>query len=388
MKVLHVITGLNVGGAEMLLCRAVAALQQRGIESEVVCLGPTGPLAEKLAEQKIPLHCLGMQGLASLPSAIWKLRRLLKASAPDAVHTWMYHADLVGGIAAKLAGGIPVTWSIHHAAIGKADLKRSTYWIVKALAILSRWLPRRIISCSRSAGFAHADVGYRGDRMQIVPNGVDTGSYQPDASAGEAIRVSLGIPSSAQVVGIAGRFHPLKNYPLFFESAIRLQQVMPDVHFIACGKDVTAANPEIETLLKGAPDRSKFHLLGMRADLPALYNAMDLFTLTSKSEAFPLTLGEAMACGLPCVSTDVGDCRVLVGKCGAVVPPGEVVSMAGAWKSLLQLPKEEFAALGQVARERVVEHFSISTMLDAYTSIYREISAPKTPVSPVPCPVP
>jgi glycosyltransferase involved in cell wall biosynthesis len=365
MKIVHVITGLQTGGAEMLLARVAPLQQARGHSVEVVCLTQEGPQSAKLATAGISVSHLNARGPWGLWQAYRRLRQYLREQRPDVVHTWLYHADLIGGLAAR-ACGVPVVWALHHAGVARHELKLSTYLIVRWLARLSRRLPQRILSCSQLGLEAHAALGYARHKLSFLPNGTDCQHFQPHPGLGERLREKIGIPASALVVGIAARYHSVKDYPNFFAAAVELQQTHPQIHFLACGQGVEPSSPEIQ--VQRLPQN--LHLLGAQQDLPAFYSALDIFTLSSRTEAFPLTLGEAMACERPCVSPAVGDAASLLSDTGKLCPPQDPVALAAAWRSLLELSSEQRSALGKRARQRIVEHFSMEQLLDGYEAAY------------------
>lgn len=376
IKLTHVITALNVGGAEVMLCRLLEKIDRSRFDCSVICLGPRGVLSERIERAGIPLTTLGMRGPLSLLSGLWKMTRLFRREKPDAVHTWMYHGDFMGGLAAKLGGNPPVAWAIHHTTHAKGGIKWTTRALTWLLARLSHWVPRHIFCCSHATQREHERIGYRGDNMEVIVNGADLEVCQPSAEARAKFRAELNIPGTAPVIGAAGRFHPQKDYPNFFEAALLLQQIRPDVHFVLCGKGLTADNPEIAPYLARSPHPERFHLLGLRGDMPSVYPALDLFALAAAfGEGWPLTIGEALACGVPCVATDLGDCKDLIGDCGEAVPCKDPAALSAAWARLLALSPAETSTLKQRCRQRIVDHFNIDDVIRQYETAYEKLAA-------------
>ena len=376
IKLTHVITALNVGGAEVMLCRMLEKMDRSRFDCSVICLGPRGVLSERIERAGIPLTTLGMRGPFSLLRGLWKMTRLFRREKPGAVHTWMYHGDFMGGLAAKLGGDPPVAWSIHHTTHAKGGIKWTTRALTWLLARLSHWIPRHIFCCSHATQREHVRIGYRGDNMEVIFNGADLEVCQPSHEARTKLRAELGIPDNTPLIGAAGRFHPQKDYPNFFEAALLLQETRSDVHFVLCGKGLSADNPEIAPYLSRSPHPGHFHLLGLRGDMPSVYPALDLFALAAAfGEGWPLTLGEALACGVPCVSTDLGDCRDLIGDCGEAVPAKDPAALAAAWLRVLSLSSEETAALKTRCRQRVVDHFNIDDVIRQYEAAYTRLAS-------------
>jgi glycosyltransferase involved in cell wall biosynthesis len=290
----------------------------------------------------------------------------------------MYHADFLGALAAQLAGNPPVVWNLRVTLADIHELKPATRLVVRANAWLSHSVPKRIVCCAEAARDHHAAIGYDQARMTVIPNGFDLGSFAPDLAARTRLRTSLGLPPETLLVGMAARFHPQKDHLNFIQAAALLHAEMPEVRFVLWGKDVDARNARLSGWVDEAGLHEVVHMLGLRPDAAELTAALDLATLTSAyGEAFPRVLGEAMACGVPCVSTDVGDASAILGETGRVVPARNPQALAQAWGMLLRLPPAERQALGAAGRKRVETSFRVEKMAAAYAGMYRDIIAAK-----------
>jgi glycosyltransferase involved in cell wall biosynthesis len=210
--------------------------------------------------------------------------------------------------------------------------------------------------------------------MTVIRYGFDPGAFRPDAAAGRALRRQLAVPEEAPVVGIAGRFDVFKDYPTFFAAAAALRRRLPGAFFLACGEGVTESNAELLALVREPGLRERCRLLGRFSEMPKFYAALDVATLTSVSEGFPNVVGEAMACGRPCVVTDVGDCADMVGETGLAVPARRPEALAEGWEKLLSLPAPERARLGAAARARVETEFSLPRMAGLYGRLYESLA--------------
>ena len=229
----------------------------------------------------------------------------------------MYHADLIGGMAAKLAGGIPVTWGIRHCNLSREDNRWLTLQTVKACARMSGWLPVKIICNSEASRKAHVAVGYANEKMLVIHNGSDLATFKPDPAAREVIRKELEIPKDAPLIGLVGRFDPQKDHRTFVQAAALLLRERPDVHFLLCGDDVTWDNRQLARWIREAGISDRCHLLGHRDDVPRIMAALDIAASSSVGESFANVIVEAMSCGVPCVVTDVGDSALIVdGRAG------------------------------------------------------------------------
>lgn len=374
-KILHIITDLNTGGAEMMLYKLLSGMDREAVEVEVISLLDIGSIGRKIQGLGVQVRALGMRRGGPDPLGILRLARRLRKDPPCCIQTWMYHSDLIGGLAAKLAGGIPVIWGIRHSNLDPQSTKRTTLWTAKACARLSRWLPVKIVCCSEASLQAHTELGYTEDRMVVIPNGFDLAAFRPDPKARLAVRRELGIPAEAQLIGLVGRFHPQKDHHNFICAAGYLHACLPDVHFLLCGDGVAWENPDLAEWIKEAGLISWFHLLGRREDIPHLSASLDIATSSSTSEGFPNVIGEAMACGVPCVVTDVGDSALIVGETGRVVPPGNPRALAEGWRELLEIVPEGRNQLGVAARRRIEGQYNLSSIVDRYLGLYEEVIA-------------
>ena len=374
LHILHIITGTQVGGAEVMLCRVLEQMDRSRFRASVICLGPRGPMADRMEASGFALTILNLGGPATFPGGLLRLVKHLRAQRPAVVQTWLYHADFLGGLASVFAGRPPVMWSIHHTSHAAGGVKRSTRAIMWMLARMSGWLPARILCCAHASAAEHARHGYCARKMEVIPNGADIDAFAPDAVAAAAARNEFGIPQDALVAGTAGRFHPLKDYPNFFAAVLEMQAQRPEMHFIACGAGVTAENPEIAPWLARSSRPERIHLPGMRSDIAKIYPAMDVYLLSSESEGWPLGLSEAMACGVPAAATDVGDARDILGNAGVIVPVKNPQALAAGALQILALPPEERQALRREARDSITGRFSLEGIVRRYESAWAELS--------------
>jgi len=371
MRITFIITGLDTGGAEMTLYRLLSRLSPT-FQPQVISLSTIGEVGVRIKELGVPVKALGMRPGMPNPMAIFRLAGILKTSQPDLVHTWMYHADLLGGLAARIAGVPAVTWGIHHSNLSPKQNKRATLLVVKICAWLSRHIPDRILCCSELARDIHMEIGYPADKFTVIPNGIDLAQYLPDASARDSVRKELGLSPETLLIGIVARFDSQKNHEGFIRAAGLLHAQRADVHFLLAGREMDENNADVGRWMKAAGVNGVCHLLGQRDDVPRIMASLDLATSSSWGEAFPNVVAEAMACGIPCVVTDVGDSAHIVGDTGKVVQPGDNALLADAWNSLLQLPAGERTALGMRARERVAMNFELGAVVKRYQSLYEK----------------
>jgi glycosyltransferase involved in cell wall biosynthesis len=328
VRVVHIINSLTFGGAEAMLCNLLTRTDRDRFEPHVISLIDDLKLAAPILNADIPLEVMGMRPGIPGPSGPVKLVRHLRRLRPDVVQTWMDHSNLIGGVAARAVPGTKVVWGIHHSHHVRGLTKRSTLLTVWACGKLSSRVPSRIVCCSQHARKLYTADGFAADRMMVIPNGFNTELFHPDADARLQIRRELGIDSKAIIIGLVARFDPLKDHANFITAAGLLNKEFPDVHFLMCGDGVDKNNVTLMGQIAALGIGARCHLLGQRPDVARIHASLDIATSSSISEAFPLAVGEAMACGVPCVATDVGDSRMMIGDTGRVVPASQSPALA------------------------------------------------------------
>jgi glycosyltransferase involved in cell wall biosynthesis len=374
MKILHLITDLDTGGAETMLLRLLSRIDREAFEIEVGSLTSVGSIGKQIETLGIPVWSLGMRRGIPGPGALYRFYRRLQDHSPELIQTWMYHADLLGALGAP--AHIPLVWGVHNTVLELGASKRLTRWTARMCARLSKSKPARIVCCSEASRRVHAALGYDNSKMLVIPNGFDLERFRPDPDARYALRQELGLERDSLLIGLAARFDPVKGHRDFIQAASFFRKSSDlDVHFALCGKDVDWSNRELADWIETAGLKQRFHLLGPREDMPRFFAALDLSVSSSTSEAFPLAVGEAMACGIPCAVTNVGDSALIVGDTGRVVPSSDAQAMANAWRGLLELPAEERMKRGLAARARIAERYELGHITARYLELYREIVA-------------
>jgi glycosyltransferase involved in cell wall biosynthesis len=373
IKIVHIINSFEFGGAEAMLCNLLLRTDRDRFEPSVVALIDNLSVAGPVLDAGIPVAVMGMRPGVPDPRGVARLARHLRRLRPAVVQTWMDHSNLIGGLASRMAIRAPVVWGVHHSDHVRALTKRTTLITVGACARLSHRLPTRIVFCSEHARTLYGQRGFAAGKMQVIPNGFDTNRFRPDLAARAEMRRELKIDDATPLIGLVARYDPFKDHANFLRSAALLAKARPDAQFLLCGSNVDRQNKVLANLVDTLGLTVKCHLLGPRRDVPRVLAALDILASSSVSEAFPLTVGEAMACGVPCVATDVGDSALIVGATGRIVPPGEPQRMADAWNDLLTLMPGARGDLGTAARQRVCELFDLDAVTRRYEALYQSL---------------
>jgi glycosyltransferase involved in cell wall biosynthesis len=371
MKILHVITGLNDGGAEGVLYRLCK--HDNRCQHIIISMMDEGKFGPLLKDIGIEVHCLNMpQGRLSI-SGLWRLLKLIFNNKPDVVQTWMCHADLIGGLVARFAGIRHVFWNVRHTTLELGKSKRSTIWVVKACTFISGWVPRKIVYCAHKAKAAHEAIGYKKGKAEIIANGFDFTQFSIDSFSRAAFRSELGLNNDISLIGMVARYHSDKDHINLIKALCLVKKANYNFKLVLIGRDLNAKN---QTLLNHIRDNQLMKnviLLGQRTDIPTVMNGLDLHILSSIGEAFPNVVAEAMACGTPCVVTNVGDAALIVGESGWIVPPKEPQSLANSIMQAFQekqINQQAWLLRKEACRSRIVDNFSMEKMIKGYRRVW------------------
>lgn len=370
MKVTHVIVGLNIGGAELMLLRLCESSNFfTNDEHHVVSLTDLGDVGALLLSRGITVDALGMRGAWDVVRIFAKLVGHFRRNRPDIVQTWMYHSDLLGGLAARWVGIKTVIWGIRTTDVSRGGGK-ATIVVRKLCALLSTIVPSVIVCAADASRKTHIAAGYCPKKMIVVPNGFDLAQLAATPEQGQSIRSVHGIGADDLVIGSLGRFNEVKDHPNFIRAAGLVARQIPHVKFLMVGRDVDSANSVLMAEIEATGSTERFILLGERNDVAACFKAMDIFCLHSFTEGFPNVLGEAMGVALPCVTTDAGDAAYLLADAGFVVPVQDPEALAVALIKMANATYDERSLMGQRAYTRIVENFTMRCTQHKFKEIY------------------
>jgi glycosyltransferase involved in cell wall biosynthesis len=374
LKVLYVISDLSIGGAEMALYKLLEVTDRERFEPIVISLIDQGSLREPIEALGIAVYSTRMKAGRPSPLGLWRLIKLIRRIKPDLILGWMYHSCLAAQLAKTFsAPRVPVVWSIHYSISSLATEKSLTAAVIRICGLLSR-LPAKIVHVSRAGQTQHEPLGYHNENSCVIPNGIDVQEFVPSPEARRSVRAELGIPQDSLLIGVIGRYHPVKDHANFLKAAGLISEAHPETHFVLIGRGVDNANEALSKLIHQLGLAERTHLLGERRDTSRLAAALDIFSLSSSyGESCPNVIGEAMACGVPCVVTDIGDAVWILGETGQVIPPRDAHALAAAWKDMIELGSENRRALGLLARSRVADHFPIQAVMARYEDLYEAV---------------
>ncbi len=373
MKVFHIITGLEQGGAEMVLYQLIKATRET-IQHEVVALGGEGYYGPRLRACGVLVHHLEMRRGRISWVGLWRLYTLLTASKADIMQTWMYHANLLGGLVARLAGVRAVVWSVHNLNLDQHLVRLPTRIIGYVSGWLSPILQNAIVYVGDNAARFHHRIGYRSAKARVISNGVDVRAFRVMADKGRLLREELGISPDDFLLGFVARWDKYKDHRNLFAALSRLNK--DHWRCILVGPEMDENNRELMAALSDHDLPDKIILAGARDDIPVVMNALDLHILSSVGEGFGNVTAEAMACGTPCVTTDVGSGAAIVGDTGWVVPAASPSALAQAIQAgRAAIENVGKSSLGPACRKRIEDHFSLEAMAESYVGLWKSVIA-------------
>lgn len=371
INIAHVIISLDVGGAEGMLERlAKESAKNPSIKQSIITLKKSGVIGKRLTNiRNIDVISLDMSSIFVAPVTIFKLRKIFKIKNPDIVYTWMYHSDLIGGLAAYFSGIKNIVWGIRGTKIPQRSFS-TTSALIKICSLLSFYIPKSIVCCAEAARLAHIDIGYCPKKMIVIPNGYDLSLYNDDPNLKEKVRNDLNISEETLLVGVVGRFDPLKDFDNFVQAASLVCKTHHNVKFIMVGRGLDKNNAQLNNWIQNTSFKDRFILIG-EANPYNFYAAMDIFCLSSKAEGFPNVVAESMAMGVPCVVTNVGDAAKIVRNSGKVVEPMNANALYKGLISMLDMDYSHRKSLGDNAKAIIKKEYDIKIVMEKFLKLVK-----------------
>ena len=367
VKTLHIITQLAHGGAERQLTN-VASMSPD--ESAIFSIKKPSQIATELQEVRVPVYSGNARNSTS-PKWVLRLRKVIGEVEPDVIMGWMYHGNLAASFARIIGNQIPILWNVRHSIHNLALEKPTTRIAIRS----GRWLrrtPERIVYNSNVAAEQHEEFGFPADKRIVIANGFNLGRFRPDTSLRVLRRAELGIPKDRMLLGMLGRVHPMKNHFGWVQAFQEVRRKYESVHCVIAGTGVAKRNGRVAEAVREAKLENAVTLLPQTHLPEHLYPALDLLVMPSSwGEGFPNVVGEAMACAVPALVTDVGDAASVVGNTGFVAADGSPAELTRCTLEALALGPEGLASYGQRARERMHECYGIDSISRQYLSVLR-----------------
>lgn len=372
---MHVITGLQRGGAEGAMFRLCKALKPPPQQC-VVSLNGVGQFGAELAETGISVYDLKCTSYLRSASAIYKLRKIIRKWQPSVIQTWMYHADLLAGLASAGSSGPPVVWGLRSNGIAAENVKFGTRVVMRLCTALSDLLPSAIVSCSKEAIRTHSAAGYPNSRMHFIPNGFDQSVIHRRPDAARRLKEELSLKQKTILIGMVARWDPLKDHATLFAAINTILAEKADVHLVLVGRGIHSENSALMRIVERLGEfSSRVHLLGLRNDVCEIMSALDIHVLSSLSEAFPNVLAEAMLCGTPCVSTICGDSKEIIGETGWLCKAEDPSALRDCLTQALKAigNDEHWRNRQEGCRDRIATRYSIEDMMRAYLRVWNHV---------------
>ncbi|MGH8112226.1 MAG: glycosyltransferase [Rhodanobacteraceae bacterium] len=373
-RIVFLARSLRQGGAERQLVALASGLHRHGWPVTVVCCYGGGIFEAELRNAGVPLVDLHKRGRWDVVGFLWRLLRALRASNADLVHGYMPLGNLLALLARAARPGTRVVWGVRSSTIDRGHrdwLSRLTFRMTCRAARLAHG----IIANSNAGVAYHVAHGYPHARMRVIPNGIDVSRFRFDAGGRERLRREWGVPDGCILVGLVGRIDRMKDHPTFLKAAAALAPHDRKWRFVCVG----GGQPEFVAATRRAASRlgldPRLRWAGPRSDMAAVYSALDIAVSSSSGEGFSNVIAEAMACGRPCVVTDVGDSARIVGPCGSVVAAGDPAALAAAIERIGTSLAEpgRAAELDAMARARIVDTYSLEALLRNSEAAFRAL---------------
>jgi glycosyltransferase involved in cell wall biosynthesis len=362
LRIVFLIRSLGYGGAERQMVVLACALRQRGHRVSVLTFYSGGALEPELRAAHVRVRSLEKRGRWDVAGFAARLHRALREEQPNVLHSYLVVPNIIAVAARPLFRGVRIVWGER-----ASNMDLSHYdWLSRFSSGLARTLsrvPDLLILNSRAGLEYAASRGYPRAKMTVIPNGIDTDRFVPDASARRRVRDEWGVAPNERLIGLVGRLDPVKDHETFLRAAARLAETRDDVRFVCVGDGDAHYARAMRELAHDLGIGTRVNWVAGRSDMPAVYNALDIVCLSSASEGFPNVIAEAMSCGVPSVATDVGDAAWLLSRPELVAPARDAVALSERMKTLLDSSSGQFAAIGKEARERILAHFSIASLV-------------------------
>ena len=371
MKIVHIITGLNDGGAEHTLFK-ICKYDNFNKHIVISLTGP-GKYFSILKKLKIKVYYLNANFFSIFK--FFFLIKLLRFLNPDIVQTWLVHADFVGSIAARLAGIKNIIWNVRYSNLEIGKAKLITIITIKLLSKLSFFIPKFIVIVSKRAKKIYAIKGYEKKKLKFIPNGYDLSILKPNKIKKINFKKKIKIKKKIPLIGNVARYDPKKDHLNLINALSLIRSRNINFFCVLIGAGIDKNNTKLISEIKRLKLSNYVKLLGQNDDIRKVMNGLDVYIQSSSyGEGFPNVVAEAMACGTPCVVTDVGDAGFIVGKNGWIAPPNNSTELAKVIeKAVNEIGTKHWNKRCNKARLRIKKNFDITDMLRLYNKLWDKV---------------
>ena len=378
IKILHIITGLGFGGAENNLLNLIKEIDKTKFELHVVSLNGKGYIGEQILNLNIPLNSYEANKsgfilfkLFNIAFVIVQIIKLIKQIKPDLIQTWLHHADLIGFLCAFLTGHKKLVWSVRCSDLKKGYISAKNRYLVKILSFFS-YYPIVILFNSHAGIKAHLKIGYKPKKYQCIFNGIDTSRFKPDSEQKYKTKIELKILQNIQTIGYVGKDQNIKDIETFLYSIQEVQKKLPDINVVMIGENLSNNNKNLLNSINELQLKN-IKLIGLKKNIENYMQVFDIMISTSLSEGFPNVLAEAMSCGVPCVSTDVGDARNIIDTNNQLHEVKNYKAISNSCIRILLMNSEEKKKLNESSRKRIIDKFNILSITKQYEIFYKKL---------------
>ncbi|MCB9026626.1 MAG: glycosyltransferase [Bdellovibrionaceae bacterium] len=358
MKVIHIIVSLDTGGAETMLIKLIENSPPT-LQHLVLTFRPHSPRALKLIEN----------GYNITKVSFWKMIKTIKTEKPDILMGWLFHGCFLSAFVKLIFGfKTKVIWNIRYSEFPKSNFRNIL--IVRVLKIISH-LVDGIIYNSYAGKKVHEDMGYNPKNSKVIYNGFNLDLFTSNVNTQIQFKKDHQLPENSFLFGMVGRFDKLKNQIQFINYAKEflssIKEENRNIYFVFIGKNMDKTNKVIQNLLIDFEFENRFILLGEQKNLQKFYPCFDVHCLYSTTEGFPNVIGESMACEVPCIASDVGDVKRIIGDTGWVVPINDKNQLFFAFNQAYEANLETRKELGQQARQKIIDNYSLRNVIQEYS---------------------
>lgn len=370
--IFHIITGLGNGGAEGVLYRLCT--KDKKYRHIVISLTTGGKYKTLLEKKNIKVLSCNFKKTKLNIKEFYKILKLFDYYKPDIIQGWMYHGDLIASVISIFRKNKNLYWNIRNSTLDKkARNFITTFLTMKLCALISHKLPKKIICCSNNSINYHISQGYKKSIFEYLPNGINTDIFKPNKLLKTQIKRKLNIKNNLFIFGTVARFDEQKDHKTLIMALKLLKEKSKNFKVLLIGKDLTSKNHKIVRLIDEYSLRENILLLGERDEINELMCFIDCHVLSSSyGEAFPNVIAEAMACSTPCIATNVGDSKNIIGEFGWTTDIKDPISLSQKMYHVMNLQKIDLFKIGQLARDRIIDLYSLDRMVSSYQNIYEK----------------